>query len=136
VLLPAAALVELLDKLGVRAAGKYPRACLCVPCDPSQTAFKRSVRLTELGDLELRGSRAGYIEIWSRGAVWARDRPLMLHQWLGFARHPEIEGRRDVAHLCGRRSCVNPAHLKPMTHAANMAGEGALHPVPEVQYLP
>jgi hypothetical protein len=30
---------------------------------------------------------------------------------------------RDVHHVCGNRWCCNPAHLKVMSHARNMAAD-------------
>ena len=38
--------------------------------------------------------------------------------WLAFRGSPAE--RMDIAHCCGNRKCVNPSHLKEITHAQNM----------------
>jgi hypothetical protein len=64
----------------------------------------------------------GYGQVLARGLSPA---PLYVHRVI-FAHHNgwfpvrAVDGQ-EVSHLCGRKACVNPAHLVAESHAANMA---------------
>jgi len=42
------------------------------------------------------------------------------HRFAWMLEHGEISLGKDLHHICGNRSCVNPAHLELLTHQENM----------------
>lgn len=60
----------------------------------------------------------GYGMVTARG-IWPN--PLYAHRLVYAAAHGGLPARgHDVSHLCGRKDCVNVAHLVAEPHAANM----------------
>lgn len=49
------------------------------------------------------------------------NRMVPAHRWAYEAERGSVDGNLDIDHLCRNPSCVNPAHLEPVTHAENMA---------------
>lgn len=48
-------------------------------------------------------------------------RKALAHRLMAMAKHGKPLGSQPVHHKCANRDCVNPDHLEPVTHAANMA---------------
>ena len=42
------------------------------------------------------------------------------HRWVWEQVNGEVPAGRELDHLCGNRSCVNPSHLEPVTHTENI----------------
>lgn len=56
------------------------------------------------------------------GARWNRRAHVLYYE----RRYGPVPAGLELDHLCGIRSCVNPAHLEPVTHAENLRrGMGA-----------
>jgi hypothetical protein len=60
-------------------------------------------------------SRSGYGQVNFDGAIWRVHR--LFYSWhVG-----PLEQGMVIDHLCGNRSCCNPAHLEQVTNAENLA---------------
>lgn len=79
-----------------------------------------------------RRQAAGYGQFWLRGQMRQAYRVV----WV--AEHGLLEDHMELDHLCRNRSCVNPAHLEPVTREENMRRtqliavgkcRGGLHPI-------
>jgi hypothetical protein len=82
--------------------------------------LRRRISVTDNGCWEWVGvkHRDGYGVIWFQQAFrrWYRLAHVVAYEvWVG----PIAEGL-ELDHLCRNRSCVNPAHLEPVTHRENM----------------
>lgn len=59
------------------------------------------------------------------GLVWMNGKTTVAHRAIYEALVGPISDGLDLDHLCRVRSCVNPEHLEPVTHAENCRrGEG------------
>ena len=54
------------------------------------------------------------------GRFWDDNRPIYAHRWAYERVNGPIPEGLEVDHLCWVRDCVNPAHLRAVTHADNM----------------
>lgn len=63
-------------------------------------------------------------------------KPTTAHRWMWRDLRGEIPAGLDIDHLCRNRTCVNPDHLEPVTHAENMRrGAGTRLSDEEVQQI-
>lgn len=58
----------------------------------------------------------GYGQLWHRDA----QRPIVAHRWAYLALVGPIPEGLELDHLCRNRTCVNPAHLEPVTTRENL----------------
>lgn len=61
-----------------------------------------------------RPSHHGYVRLKVNGRVYAA------HRWVYEQMVVEIPAGLEIDHLCRNTSCVNPAHLEPVSHDENM----------------
>lgn len=54
------------------------------------------------------------------GLAHHNGRPLRAHRLSFWIANGPIEGRMVIDHICRNRSCINPEHLRKVTHAENM----------------
>ena len=57
----------------------------------------------------------GYAQFWA-GAGQTN----VAHKWLWEQLHGSVPSSLELDHLCRTRSCTNPDHLEPVTHAENV----------------
>lgn len=62
----------------------------------------------------------GYGAFWMGGTYWPAHR-IAYELW-----QAEIPNGLEIDHLCRVKSCVNPAHLEPVTHRENILRAAAL----------
>lgn len=58
------------------------------------------------------------------GTLTIGGRSQRAHRLAWSLRHGPIPPRMDICHRCDERRCINPDHLFPDSHAANMADRG------------
>ena len=63
---------------------------------------------------------AGYVRPTGYGDVWADGRRDSAHRWVYETLVGPIPVGLDLDHVCRSRSCVNPAHLEPVTRSDNL----------------
>lgn len=59
------------------------------------------------------------------GQFWDGERLTMAHQWSYLHHVGPVPAGVELDHLCRVPSCVNPAHLEPVTHQVNIARAAA-----------
>jgi len=86
-----------------------------------------SLKTQERYRVEDRGYSGGPCWIWQRhindqgyGVIRGADRQSRAHRVVYEEMIGPIPEGLELDHLCRVRSCVNPAHLEPVTHAENM----------------
>lgn len=88
--------------------------------------FAAKVALTDSGCVEWIGGETttGYGQIYP--GPGARVAKYLAHRW-SYEYHTgtPIPAGHEIDHLCGNRSCVNPDHLEPVTHAENLMRGGS-----------
>lgn len=90
--------------------------------------FADKVDVHESGCWIWTGARNGSSERWDGGYpyYWLGGRMVGAHRYaLELAVGVSVQGF-DVHHTCGRRECVNPAHLEPMDRLDHMAETGVI----------
>lgn len=91
-----------------RAAGLLPSRPLWTVAESGCWLWNRKVR----------SDGYGVKSVDHRGEVRA-------HRWVYERQVGPIPDGLELDHLCGTRSCVNPAHLEPVTHTENMRRQWA-----------
>ncbi len=54
------------------------------------------------------------------GSVWSGERTMKAHRYVYETLRGPVPHGLDLDHLCRVRSCVNPAHLEPVTRGENL----------------
>ena len=62
----------------------------------------------------------GTLEENNYGRVWFRGKTIAAHRAVWIASGHELADDLELDHLCRNHSCVNPAHLEPITHDENI----------------
>lgn len=62
------------------------------------------------------------------GRAWYRGRVINAHRAVYQAFCGPVDRRLELDHLCRRTSCVNPAHLEPVSGAENRRRQAAAKP--------
>lgn len=89
--------------------------------------FLLKVRITEDGCWQWTGCAPDGYGRFSTGGH--NGPPVLAHRWLWERVNGPVPAGRDLDHLCRNRSCVNPAHLEPVTRSENVkrgAGVGGV----------
>ena len=93
---------------------------------------------TELGPLAKNHPELGFCIDWvgnfgsgPYGLFWAEDRMMNSHKWAWEAENGPVPEGLELDHFaCDRKSCVEPSHLRPVTHRENTLrsnSKGAVH---------
>lgn len=64
---------------------------------------------------------SGQLDRWGYGVLQAANRTIGVHRMMLEAKHGASLGSQVAHHTCASTACVNPDHLQPVTHAANVA---------------
>lgn len=81
------------------------------------TFDERLARWVEVGDC---WRWLGHINDTGYGRVRWHGRGELAHRWVWRHLVGEVPDGLELDHLCFSRSCVNPDHLEPVTHAVNV----------------
>ncbi|CAL9481199.1 HNH endonuclease signature motif containing protein [Streptomyces sp. enrichment culture] len=94
---------------------------------PRLTPAQRFAAKVTTGPLSLRRGAPGPCHLWTGatnergyGSFWADGRTVKAHRWSYEQHVGPIPPGLDVDHICRRRACVNPAHLRAVTHRDNI----------------
>lgn len=61
------------------------------------------------------------------GRFWDGEHLVAAHRWAYEQLIAEIPEGLEIDHLCKNRACVNPWHMEPKTHRANVLAIGSAH---------
>ncbi|MYY08807.1 HNH endonuclease [Streptomyces sp. SID4919] len=93
---------------------------------PTLTPAARFAAKVTVGPWSLRHGAPGPCHLWTGarthggyGSFW-HVRTVKAHRYAYEATHGPIPDGLDIDHLCRRRACVNPTHLRAVTHRDNI----------------
>ena len=97
--------------------GVYDRALSKRPALPALVRFWAKVKKTPTCWLWTASTnQAAYGQFW----IFHRTKKTTAHRFAYEQEHGPIPSGLEVHHLCGIRNCVNPEHLKAVTHRENI----------------
>jgi len=94
---------------------------LPAPLSAIQARFWAKTRRLDSGCIEWLAARdpAGYGCFWGFVIGEPRARQRKAHQWAFEWAHGPVPEGREIDHVCHVRWCVNPDHLRAVTHQEN-----------------